>query len=63
MSSPEFNEKLSLHESVRVERMQELDDAAIIIRYHAQMMGVDINSGIENTGSDFPTNYLDNSAA
>ena len=63
MSSPEFNEKLSLHESVRAERMQELDDAAIIIRYHAQMMGVDIDSVTENNGSDYPTNYLDNSAA
>jgi len=43
MINPEFNEKLSLVDSAKIERLQELEEAALIIRYQANLNGVDLD--------------------
>jgi glutathione peroxidase-family protein len=40
MTNPEFKESFNLHEFVLQERLKELDDAALLIGYHASMMGL-----------------------
>lgn len=43
MINPEFNEKLSLVDSAKIERLQELEEAALIISYQANLNGVDLD--------------------
>ncbi len=40
MTNPEFKESINLHEFVLQERLKELDDAVLLIGYHASMMGL-----------------------
>ena len=43
MINPEFNENLSLVDSAKIERLQELEEAALIISYQANLNGVDLD--------------------
>jgi DNA-binding Lrp family transcriptional regulator len=43
MINPEFSEKLSLVDSAKIERLQELEEAALIISYQANLNGVDLD--------------------
>ena len=43
MLNPEFREKPSLVDSVKIERLKALDEAALIISYQANLNGVDLD--------------------
>ncbi|MEI7759011.1 MAG: hypothetical protein WCJ05_02420 [bacterium] len=43
MINPEFNENLPLVDSAKIERLQELEEAALIISYQANLNGVDLD--------------------
>jgi len=43
MNNPEQHKILSPLESVKQDRLSELQEASIVIMYHAERMGVDLN--------------------